>query len=173
MLSIIVYTRIIMNQLSFFNSSDKKNGARWKLFIDGASRNNPGPSGAGVYLLKDETPVVKQGFYLGTKTNNQAEYYALLLGVYFAQRHMALDDTLIINADSELMVKQLLGEYEIRHPDLKHLYNCIMDRLRTLRYEIRHVVRKDNTVADKLANLGIDKKLPVPQEILNLCPITT
>ncbi len=142
---------------------------RWKLFVDGAARNNPGLAGAGVYLLKNDTPVVKQGFFLGIKTNNQAEYSALLLGVFFAQRHMKPDDILLINCDSELIVKQITGHYKIKSPDLAALHDCIKDRLKEINYMIRHVVRKDNAVADKLANLGIDKRLPVPQEFIHLC----
>lgn len=144
-------------------------GARWQLYVDGASRNNPGLSGAGIYLLKESVPVVKQGFFLEIKTNNQAEYLALLLGLFFAQRHMGPLDTLLINSDSELMVKQLKGHYSIKNAELRRLYDCVMERLQTLTYSIRHVLRKDNAVADKLANVGIDKRLPVPQEFLHLC----
>lgn len=144
-------------------------GDRWQLYVDGASRHNPGLSGAGVYLLKNNVPVVKQGFFLGIKTNNQAEYSALLLGIFFAQRHMAPEDVLLINTDSELMVKQLSGEYKIKNSHLLILYNCIKERLATMNYAVRHVMRKDNSIADKLANLGIDKKLPVPQEFYTLC----
>ena len=64
----------------------KKESTTWKLFIDGASRNNPGRSGAGVYLLKNEKPVYQEGFYLGIKTNNEAEYLALLLGVFSCKK---------------------------------------------------------------------------------------
>ncbi|MFA6066147.1 MAG: ribonuclease HI family protein [Candidatus Babeliaceae bacterium] len=147
----------------------KKQSHRWHLYVDGASRHNPGLSGAGVYLLKNDVPVVKQGFFLGIKTNNQAEYFALLLGVFFAQRHMGPDDILLINADSELMVKQLIGEYKIKNESLFKLYTCVKARLEGINYAVRHVMRKDNGVADKLANLGIDKKLPVPQEFYTLC----
>ena len=141
---------------------------RWHLYIDGASRNNPGPSGAGVYLLKDEVPVVKQGFYLGTKTNNQAEYCALLLGLYFAERHMKQGDFLVISSDSQLLVRQVLGEYTVKHPELQTLMILVRSSLVRMRYAIRHVLRNDNTFADHLANVGIDKKLPVPHELQHL-----
>lgn len=156
--------------MSFFEDK-KTNVHRWKLYVDGASRNNPGLSGAGVYLVKDDTEVVKQGFFLGRKTNNQAEYLALLLGVYFAQRHMNPDDTIMIYADSELLIKQMRGEYRVNNMELKHLYDCIKQRLVHLNYTLRHVMRENNTVADKLANLGIDKRLPLPFEIREICPI--
>ena len=57
--------------------------AHWKIFIDGASRGNPGPSGIGVYVLKDSEPATSYAFYLGKKTNNQAEYSALLVALFF------------------------------------------------------------------------------------------
>jgi len=144
-------------------------GARWKLFVDGASRNNPGPSGAGIYLLKDDLPVIKQGYYLGTKTNNQAEYCALIIGLHLAQRHCEPGDTLTIFSDSQLMARQIEGSYRVNDPIIRQLYLCVMSLLKKFSYEIRHVLRADNTVADKLANLGIDKKLPVPHELAGMC----
>ena len=147
----------------------KQSPQRWQLYVDGASRRNPGLSGAGIYLLKNNVSVVKQGFFLGIKTNNQAEYLALLLGLFFAQRHMAEDDVVLINTDSELMVKQLTGEYSIKNPVLLELYGCIKIRLMQINYTVRHVMRKDNSVADKLANIGIDKRFPVPQEFYTFC----
>ena len=60
----------------------------WRLFIDGASKNNPGPAGSGFVLFKNKEIICRQGFYLGTKTNNQAEYYALVLGIFFAKKYM-------------------------------------------------------------------------------------
>ncbi len=155
--------------MSLFENKNAS-GHRWKLYVDGASRNNPGLSGAGVYLIKDDTEVVKQGFFLGKKTNNQAEYMALLLGVYFAHRHMKAGDTIIIYADSELLIKQMRGEYRVKNLELKQLYDCIKQRLTQLNYTLRHVMRENNTVADKLANLGIDKRLPLPFEIREICP---
>ncbi len=149
----------------------KHTSHRWKLYVDGASRNNPGLSGAGVYLVKDDTEVVKQGFFLGKKTNNQAEYIALLLGVYFAQRHMKKGDTILIHADSELLIKQMRGEYRVNNHELKQLHDCIKERLAHLDYNLRHVMREHNTVADKLANLGIDKRLPLPLEIREICSL--
>src|ERR1700736_5606512 len=84
-----------MKQMSLFSFPEKSNPekphnnpphlsadvVKWQLFVDGAARNNPGPAGAGIYILKNGTPFIKQGFYLGSKTNNQAEYLALVLGL--------------------------------------------------------------------------------------------
>ncbi len=96
---------------------------RWELYVDGAARNNPGPAGAGFYLLKNGVPVEEQGMFLGKKTNNQAEYLALLLGVYYAQRHMGPEDTLVIKADSELMVRQVQGIYKIKNQELARIHS--------------------------------------------------
>ncbi len=142
---------------------------RWKLFVDGASRNNPGPSGAGIYLMRDDEPVIKQGYYLGIKTNNQAEYCALLIGLHLAQRHCAPGDFLAIFCDSQLMVRQVEGSYRVSSPGIAPLHKSVMQALSHFSYEIRHVLRDDNAIADKLANLGIDKKLPVPHELQPLC----
>jgi len=162
-----------MKQLSFLTASgaggppsEKK---RWKLFVDGASRNNPGLAGAGICLLDaHDKPVVKDGFFVGTKTNNQAEYLALLLGIFFAQQHIAEDDILAIHADSELLVKQLQGEYRIKNPELKKLYNIAFRLLKPIRYTIVHVLRDKNTVADAMANRGIKEKKEVPNQFLEL-----
>jgi Ribonuclease HI len=71
-------------------SGSKDNVHYFKLFVDGASRNNPGQAGVGIYLLKDGEPVEKQGLYVGVKTNNQAEYLALLLGLLFLKIMLVL-----------------------------------------------------------------------------------
>jgi len=73
-----------MKQLSLFEpAQDSKPHSRqtWQLYVDGAARGNPGPAGAGIFIKKGEEVVVKQGFFVGKKTNNQAEYFALILGL--------------------------------------------------------------------------------------------
>ncbi len=143
----------------------------WELYVDGAARNNPGPAGAGLYLLKDGVPVEQRGMYLGIKTNNQAEYLALLLGVYYAELHMHKDDTLVIKSDSELLVRQLTGVYAIKNKELVRLYGTLKKLLDALHYSIKHIPREQNKIADKLANMGIDKKIEVPQELLVVWPL--
>ncbi len=143
----------------------------WVLFVDGAARNNPGPAGAGFYLLKNGKSVEEQGMFLGKKTNNQAEYLALLLGVYYAQRHMGPTDTLLIKADSQLMVRQVQGIYRIKNKVLARIHSSIRKMLDALDFKIEHVRREHNKVADKLANAGIDRKIRVPKELLLVWPI--
>ena len=141
-------------------------GALWQLYVDGAARNNPGPAGAGIYLLKEGTAVEKRGWYLGSKTNNQAEYLALLFGLALAKEVMDPADQLFIKADSELMIRQILGQYRIKNSVLVQLCMRVHSLLASMNYRIMHIPRAQNAVADKLANEGIDKKLLVPPALL-------
>jgi ribonuclease HI len=155
-----------MKQMLIFEPS--KHACVWELYVDGAARNNPGPAGAGVYLLKDGLPVVKEGFFLGSKTNNQAEYLALLLGLLYVKSHIGPHDKLVIKSDSELLVRQLSGIYSVKNKDLVRLHKHGKELLSGISYTIQHIPRAENKIADKLANQGIDKKIPIPQEFLTL-----
>jgi len=160
-----------MKQLSLFPQPDPKvqeAPAYWKLYVDGAARNNPGPAGAGIVILKDEAVVDKQGCYLGSKTNNQAEYCALLLGLFYIKGHMDKDDLVLIISDSQLLVRQLKGEYRVKEPHLKPLYALALAMLKDLRYDVAHVLREENEQADEQANLAVDKKTPIPAQFLEL-----
>jgi len=136
----------------------------WHLFVDGASRNNPGLAGAGIYLLKNSIPIYKDGFFLGIKTNNQAEYLAILLGIFFLKKRIQLHDTVRVVSDSELVVRQLNGKYKVKQPHLKPLYAFALYGLRRMNAVLIHVIRKENSYADKMANRGIDEKKNVPQD---------
>lgn len=153
-------------------SSDTRHVARkkdvWTLYIDGASRNNPGPSGAGIHLLKNGESIERLGYYLGTKTNNQAEYFALLLGMLMLKKYAHIDDDAIVISDSQLLVKQLKGEYRVKDPILKILFSLAHALLYSIKAHISHVLREDNVVADKMANQGIDKKIPIPSEFVEV-----
>src|SRR5437868_5897704 len=99
-----------MKQLLLFqsdSSSDSSPTHHYKLFIDGASRNNPGPSGAGIFILKDGELLHKEGFFLGSKTNNQAEYMALLIGLFILKKKLESHSLVHIISDSQLLVRQL------------------------------------------------------------------
>lgn len=137
---------------------------KWQLFVDGASRNNPGLSGAGIYLAKEHKKEVALGFFLGIKTNNQAEYLALLIGVVIALPKIK-SDHLQIKSDSLLLVNQLNGIYQVKNPELKLLHRKALNLLAPISYEIVHVLRAENEVADKLANLGIDHKIALSPDI--------
>lgn len=140
----------------------------WKLYIDGASRNNPGVAGAGVYILKDNKPVITHGYFLGIKTNNQAEYLALLLGIYTVSALMERDDLLLIVSDSQLLVRQLQGLYAIRNDYIRVMHEIAKEMLKGVNYTVGHVMREDNKHADSLANKGIDDKIMVPEAFLTI-----
>ncbi|MBI4126338.1 MAG: ribonuclease HI family protein [Deltaproteobacteria bacterium] len=128
------------------------------LYSDGAARGNPGPAGAGATILKaDGTVVGEVCTYLGEMTNNQAEYRALLLALDKASTLGATQIT--IYADSELLVRQVKGEYRVRDAGLKPLFHDVMGRLQKLDgYTIQHIPREKNKRADQLANLAIDSQ---------------
>jgi|GEM_PF-748420 len=134
----------------------------WHLFIDGAARQNPGPAGAGIYILKDGVPFYKDGYYLGKLTNNQAEYMALLIGLYFVEQWIQNEDALHIFSDSQLLVRQLQGSYKVRNAGLLPKYNVATQWLKTLHASIQHITREENYHADAMANQGIDLKKPIP-----------
>jgi len=126
------------------------------LFSDGAARGNPGPAGAGALLRSEEGEILAEiSEYLGETTNNQAEYQALLLGLKKAEELKLT--TLKVFLDSELVVKQLNGDYKVKHPDLIPLYREVSALLKKFpSIAVAHVYREKNKEADKLANLAID-----------------
>jgi ribonuclease HI len=159
-----------MDQLSIFDTvSDKASSNLWHLYIDGAARNNPGPAGAGVYILKNGEIFFKKGYALGVKTNNQAEYFALLLGLIALEPLIGARDELFIFSDSQLLIKQLKGEYRVMQPTLRLLYAWARSLVHTKKYTLVHIIREDNYIADKLANQGIDQGTPLPSEFMALC----
>lgn len=133
--------------------------------VDGGARGNPGPSGYGV-VIEDELgrPVAELSDYLGHQTNNFAEYSGLLAALNYTLRHGF--KALKVISDSELMVKQIRGQYKVSSPTLKDLHQQAMKLIDQLDcFEITHVLREKNREADRLANLamdrGIAKKAPV------------
>lgn len=140
----------------------------WTLFVDGASRNNPGKAGAGIYLVKDGQAVKKDGFFLGIKTNNEAEYLALLIGLFFVRQYVHASDTVRVVSDSELLVKHIKGEYRVKKAELKPLHKLAHTMLHEINGHIVHVLRTENHVADEMANFGIDTKKIVPPQFAEL-----
>ena len=125
--------------------------------IDGGARGNPGPAGYGV-VFEDEIgrPVAELSEFLGHQTNNYAEYSALLAALNYTLRHGF--KALKVISDSELLVKQINGEYKVSNPTLKELHSRAVKMLDQLDYfEIKHVLREKNREADRLANLAMDR----------------
>src|SRR5215207_11571468 len=115
--------------------------------FDGGSRGNPGPAGIGVVLsAKDDTPLVTLGRFIGRATNNVAEYKALITGLEKAKELGA--KKLIIRGDSELIIKQMKGEYRVKHPDMKALYPVAQQLVRQFdEVRIEHNLRHKNELA--------------------------
>ncbi len=125
------------------------------IHTDGGSRGNPGKAGIGILIEKDGGEKEQIYKYLGITTNNVAEYTALKTALLRAAELGEKDVSVFM--DSELVVKQIKGEYKVRNDGLRPLYNDVKDIIKKFdRFEIRHVMRNDNKEADKLANKAMD-----------------
>ncbi|OQX18097.1 MAG: ribonuclease H [Desulfobulbaceae bacterium A2] len=129
---------------------------RCVLYSDGASRGNPGPAGAGWVITDDRgRELAAAGIFLGHCTNNVAEYRALLAGLEAAEKLPCR--RIDLRLDSELIVRQLQGRYQVKHPALKPLYQEARERLAGFEaWGASHIPRAQNARADQLANQGID-----------------
>jgi ribonuclease H / adenosylcobalamin/alpha-ribazole phosphatase len=129
-----------------------------RLYTDGAARGNPGPAGIGL-VVEDESGERLWGgcAYLGTATNNQAEYKALLAGLRKAAEWHP--DRLDVYMDSRLVVEQLSGRYKIKNTDLQELAREAQRLLKSFpTYTLNHVPREKNRGADALANRALDEQ---------------
>lgn len=158
-------------QLNLFSSGEpkKENSSNivWKIYTDGASRNNPGPSGAGIYIEKNGESFLKKAFFLGKKTNNEAEYLALLIGLFILKDFYKDGDKLEIYADSQLLINQLNGSYKVKIEHLKKLRSAIIEILFDFDYNLTHIYRDLNSVADELSNQAIDKKIQLGDDMIS------
>jgi len=129
------------------------------LYIDGASRGNPGSAGAGVWITnKEGKEILRMSRYLGHKTNNEAEYWALLLGLREAKRLGG--NSIRIFTDSELIERQVKGLYRVKNLNLKILHGTVIRNLQEFSsFEIESIPREQNREADRLANLAIQRRL--------------
>jgi ribonuclease HI len=126
------------------------------LFADGGSRGNPGPAASGSVLLNSDGEEIEiVGTFLNVATNNVAEWTALVQGLEAAVR-LGIR-RLAVRLDSELVVKQMTGEYRVKHPDLQPLHRRASQLWRNFELvEIRHVPRKQNALADAVVNRVLD-----------------
>ncbi|MFA7309263.1 MAG: ribonuclease HI family protein [Patescibacteria group bacterium] len=131
---------------------------QYSLYTDGGSRGNPGPSALGFVIYNGDEVVEKKGEYLGVITNNQAEYTALVEGLRAARHHRISE--LSVCMDSELIIKQMKGEYRVKDSKLIplfHLAKEIASEFDHVTYT--HVRREKNTVADAMVNEALDHHL--------------
>lgn len=131
-----------------------------RAWIDGAARGNPGDAGFGLYFVDGDT-VEEIGGYLGRATNNVAEYTALIAALAYA-RQVGVDD-LTVYSDSQLMVRQINGQYRVKASHLRPYYLKALELKGGLeRFAIEHVRRENNRDADRLANRAVDNRLALP-----------
>ncbi len=127
------------------------------LYTDGGARGNPGPAGIGYVLKLEDGELYEAGEYLGTATNNQAEYEALKRGLARAQEVGV--HTVAVYMDSELIVKQIGGEYRVKNADLKPLYEAVCALISSFeKVTFQHVPRAKNKRADQLVNEVLDRQ---------------
>ncbi len=141
---------------------------KWRLYIDGASKNNPGPSGAGIVIIKDDKIIFQDGFFLGSKTNNQAEYLALLVGLFELGKKRKDGDDVTIISDSQLLVRQILGQYKVKKSHLQPLHRFAKHIINAWGALVMHVMRSDNEQADRMANVGVESKKGLPSDFVAL-----
>jgi ribonuclease HI len=151
------YTQLMSSAGNLFSGPDSEKSGWITAFCDGGSRGNPGPAGYGVYIQDENgAKIAELSEFLGKKTNNFAEYAGLLAALDYAltNGHTQLKAV----ADSELMVKQIKGQYRVNSPELRPLYEEARRRIARLEgFQIQHVLREKNRRADQLANEAMDR----------------
>ena len=137
--------------------------AAWRANIDGGSRGNPGPAAYGVVIRNPRGEIVARlKKYIGRSTNNVAEYYGLIAALDYAQSNQVR--ALHIESDSELMVKQMRGQYKVKSADLQPLFERAKKMSQSLAsFRISHVYREQNREADALANQAMDEVSGAPR----------
>ncbi len=130
----------------------------YTLLFDGASRGNPGPASCGFVVYRGDEKVESRGEFLGITTNNVAEYRGLIRGLEYLVRMGAKEVT--IYSDSQLVVKQIKGEYKVKSSHLKSLHQQAMNLLKKFeKADIFYHPRGKNSEADRLANMALDRVL--------------
>lgn len=130
----------------------------FKLFTDGGSRGNPGHAAIGFVIIDDDKIIDEFSEYIGIATNNIAEYKALAAGIERLIENGTKEVEIFM--DSELVVKQIKGEYKVKNSELKLEYSKIKTLLSSFgSYKIKYVPREENKIADKLVNFALDTKL--------------
>lgn len=132
------------------------------IYTDGGSRGNPGPAGFGLFISdQNGHHLYQQSTFIGIKTNNEAEYFALLAALDWIKiNHSQYPfKSLIFYSDSQLLVRQIQGQYRVKAPHLKELYSRVKLTLNQigLPYQFQDIPREKNKLADKLANLAMDQ----------------
>lgn len=130
------------------------------MYTDGGSRNNPGPAAVGVYI---ETLRKQYGHYIGEKTNNEAEYAAVILGLKKIKQNIGKDKAkateVEIYLDSEFVERQMNHEYKVKEPELQKLFLEVWNMMLDFgKVTFNHIPREKNKIADKMVNEALDEK---------------
>lgn len=148
-----------MRLLQSNHLSDGSLALKLRGWIDGGARGNPGPAGWGVRLVREDGEEIHIRGFLGSTTNNVAEYSALVEVLEAAVGEGATD--LTVFSDSQLLVRQMSGEYKVKHPNLIPLFNKARKIAAGIpKVRIEHVRREQNKEADRLANEAMDSRIP-------------
>jgi ribonuclease HI len=139
------------------HSEPKPAVAAYRINIDGGSRGNPGPASYGVVIRDGRGEIAaKLKKYVGRSTNNVAEYYGLIAALDYAESHGVR--AMRIESDSELLVKQMRGQYKVKSEDLRPLFERAQKMSKAFdSFRIEHVYREQNREADALANEALDE----------------
>ncbi len=124
------------------------------IFTDGASLGNPGPMGIGIVIYRDGIVVEELSEYIGDGTNNIAEYNAVIKALETA--HAMGETDVHLKTDSQLVVRQLNGEYKVKDPELRLLNEKIVHLMKGLKVHFEHIPREHNSAADKLSKEGAE-----------------
>lgn len=142
----------------YLETEAAKNNAAAILYVDGAARGNPGPAGIGMVLTDARGKTISEKkLFIGAATNNVAEYQGLIHGLDFAFKKGI--QKLLVRTDSELMAKQMLGQFRVKNPQLLVLYDQATALANQFQeFAIEHVPREANRRTDILANMAIDQR---------------
>lgn len=127
------------------------------IYTDGGARGNPGPAGAAAVIYRDGEVLAEIKRYLGERTNNWAEYEALILALGEARARGAVAEPFQVRMDSELIVKQMRGEYKVKDANLKQQHARARELLAGCVATFTHIPREENAEADRLVNEAIDE----------------
>ena len=147
--------------------NNNNNSETLTVYIDGASKGNPGKSGVGFLIEKNSSVIFSHGYFIGQATNNQAEYMACIAVLSHIQECIKpIESSLIIYADSLLLIKQIQGAYRVKNPVLQLLHKEVTKLLNNFTWQAHHIAREKNSRADDLANKSIEYEIKPP---LYLC----
>ncbi len=132
------------------------------IVCDGGARGNPGPAASGFVIVVDDQPIYQAGYYWGLKTNNQAEYYAVITALtWLSQQPLKAGDLVVVRSDSQLVVNQVVGNYKVKVAHLRPLVSQVLSLSQDIKSKgvnltFNHQLRRHTDLADALVNQVLD-----------------